>query len=110
LLNRISLLFLFLFQCTYGSASRTIDYVFESKSSETDLPSEKKSALDFTIIENEQEEMERFLFFPLDFDATFEHSFYTQHNVFNTFYCDYVQEMVLYCPVSFIIFIQNFRI
>lgn len=71
LIYRISLLVLFLFQCTYISALGIISSIKENHSIHKELPSKKTSSQDLEFTEDgEEEESESHVLFPFDVRET----------------------------------------
>lgn len=111
LIYRISLLVLFLFQCTFISALGIISTIKENHSIHKELPSKKTSSQDLEFTEDgEEEESESHVLFPFDVRETL---FLVSEN--KASFID-VQHHVLHSEntsrrgVSIFIWVQNFRI
>ncbi len=111
MIYRISLLVLFLFQCTYISALNITSSIKENNSIQKELPSKKSSSQDLEYTEDgEEENSESHVLFPFD---VWETLFFSKENK-ASFKDVQLQasspENVYSKAVPIFIWVQNFRI
>ena len=111
LIYRISLLVLFLFQCTYISALGIISSIKDNHSIHKELPSKKTSSQDLEFTEDgEEEESESHVLFPFDIRETL---FFISEN--KSFFKDVKLQSSSTSNISrrgvpIFVWVQNFRI
>ncbi len=111
MIYRISLLVLFLFQCTYISALNIISSIKENHSIHAELPSKKTSSQDIEFTEDgEEEDSESHKLFPFDVRETLFFIYENKASLIDVQLKAVHPENGSRRAVPIFIWVQNFRI